>query len=170
MLITPEYRQLNEQLHSRNVDFGSHGHEMAKTIEQAIHTLPAVRTILDYGAGKCTLAAALPHLGIRNYDPAIPGIDDAPEPADLVICSDVLEHIEPECLEDVLDDIKALALEAVFLVVATRPANKHLPDGRNVHLIQKRIAWWLPKLMYRWNVLNLVGGGGKAFIFIGEAM
>lgn len=169
MLITPEYRSLNGQLHSNDPNFGGHGRKWAPTIENFAKQISAKR-ILDYGAGKCTLALSLPNLPIFNYDPAIPGLDDDPQPADLLVSTDVMEHIEPECLDDVLDHMMALSLAAVFLIVATRPALKSLPDGRNAHLIQKRIAWWLPKLMSRWNVRNIVNMGGLEFMFVGESM
>ena len=48
---------------------------------------------------------------------------------------ELMEHIEPECLEEVLDNLQWLSLKAVFLVIATRPAKKMLADGRNAHLI-----------------------------------
>lgn len=169
MLITPEYRSLNGQLHSANPDFGAHGHKWGPVIEKFADKIRAKR-ILDYGAGKCTLALSMPHLPIFNYDPAIDGLDGEPEPADLVTCTDVLEHIEPDCLDAVLDHMQALAINAVFLIIATRPARKELPDGRNAHLIQKRIAWWLPHLMSRWNVRNISNMGGLEFMFVGDSM
>ena len=45
---------------------------------------------------------------IKEYDPAIPGKDSLPEPADIVVCSDVLEHIEPNYLLNVLVDFNAI--------------------------------------------------------------
>jgi hypothetical protein len=37
-------------------------------------------------------------------------------------------------------------------VIATRPAKKHLPDGRNAHLIVQDSDWWLGQLEKRWTV------------------
>jgi len=35
------------------------------------------------------------------------------------------------------------------------PAGKVLSDGRNAHLIQKPLSWWLPKLCERFEILEL---------------
>ena len=82
------------------------------------------------------------------------------------MCSDVLEHIEPELLENVLDDLCGLSQKAVYLCVATRPAKKILSDGRNAHLIVEDESWWLPKLMERWKMLSFQDAGGE-FVFVG---
>jgi len=113
------------------------------------------RDILDYGCGQRTLEQAL-GFPIRNYDPAIPGLDTPPEPADLVVCTDVLEHIEPECLDDVLDDLRRVTRKVGFFVIANRPAKKILPDGRNAHLIQEGIDWWRPRIAARF-ALHQIG-------------
>jgi 2-polyprenyl-3-methyl-5-hydroxy-6-metoxy-1,4-benzoquinol methylase len=69
-------------------------------------------------------------------------MDAAPEPHDIVACTDVLEHIEPDCLDDVLKDIRRCTKKVAFLLIATRPAIKVLADGRNAHLIQQPYTWW----------------------------
>jgi hypothetical protein len=83
---------------------------------------------------------------VRNYDPGIPADSALPAPADLVVCTDVLEHIEPEHLDAVLAHIFRLAQRAVFLQIALFPAKKTLPDGRNAHLIVQPANWWLDKI------------------------
>lgn len=153
-LISDEYRALNAELHHRRPDYGANGHKWAGQIVDLVKMVKA-KTILDYGCGKQTLGGALPHLLIAGYDPAIPGLDDTPEPADLVICTDVLEHIEPERLDAVLDDLKRCAGIAIFMSIATRPAVKFLADGRNAHLTVKPCRWWLPKIMDRWELVLL---------------
>ena len=59
---------------------------------------------LDYVCGKQTLANALPQFTVHGYAPAIPGLDIHPEPHDLFICTDVLEHVESEFVDMVIDD------------------------------------------------------------------
>lgn len=103
------------------------------------------RDVLDYGCGKRTLESAL-GFGINNYDPALEGLDASPAPADIVCCTDVLEHIEPDCLTAVLADLRRVTKRAIFLTIATRPAKKFLADGRNAHLIQKPARWWIERL------------------------
>jgi hypothetical protein len=39
-----------------------------------------------------------------------------------------------------------------FITIHTGPAMKTLPDGRNAHLTQQPMEWWLPKLWSRWDI------------------
>ncbi len=108
--------------------------------------------MLDYGAGRGSLAEALrllvpADIRISEYDPAVPRIQDMPVFADLVVTTDVLEHVEPERLGAVLAHLRLLARKAIFAVIATRPSNKVLSDGRNAHLILEQDAWWVERLL-----------------------
>ena len=67
-------------------------------------------------------------------------------PAELVICTDVLEHIEPELIDNVLKHIESLTLKTAYLIIDTLPAQKNLPDGRNAHLIIENQDWWTNKI------------------------
>lgn len=152
MLITESYRKQNAQLHAERPDYGRLGaSKWADTVRKLADKYWAT-TILDYGCGKGLLRGALMIYGldVRNYDPAIEEWAATPEPAELVVCNDVLEHIEPDCLEAVLDDLKRVTLKAGLFVIATGPAKKTLPDGRNAHLIQQPARWWLPMICERW--------------------
>lgn len=171
MLISEGYRELNAELHAREGRYGTSGAKWADKVFNLAGQCEA-KTALDYGCGRGTLGTAmrakwgnLP-FDFIEYDPAIPGKETKPERADLVVCGDVLEHIEPDCLYAVLDDIRGIARLAVFLVVATVPAAKHLADGRNAHLIVEPAEWWLPKLMQRWRVSLFRDIGGE-FLMIG---
>ena len=128
-------------------------------------------SILDYGCGKGTFKASFADLKtrsiIREYDPAIPGKDAPPASADVVVCTDVLEHIEPECLEAVLDDLRRLTLKIAVLNIATRAAAKVLPDGRNAHLIVEPYTWWLPRLWERWSIVSF-NNLGREFVAVGR--
>lgn len=153
MLITEEYREMNKQLHAERQDYGAFGSKWAGHVRELAEALKT-SDVLDYGCGKGTLALNLPW-PIRQYDPAVPAFADRPEPADLVVCTDVLEHIEIECLDALLDDLRRVTLKVLVSAVATRPAKKKLPDGRNAHLIIQPIEWWLPKLMQRFTLRTL---------------
>lgn len=171
MLISEPYRELNRELHSRNPRYGTSGQHWAPIVAR-IANLHHVETILDYGCGKGTLkeqlAGKTPAL-VLEYDPAVPGKDTPPLPADFVVCGDVLEHIEPDCLGDVLDDIDRCANRLCMLVIATRPADKHLIDGRNAHLIVEPLEWWKPKLKARWKALLWDSESiAEQFTFIGK--
>lgn len=164
MLITDDYRQQNAQMHAKG-NYGVMGAKYAPMVRELASGTQA-QTILDYGAGQCRLAGALPDLNVHCYDPAIPELAASPEPADLVTCTDVLEHIEPDCLDAVLDDLRRCTLRVAYLVVATRPAAKFLPDGRNAHLIQQPLEWWLPQLKARWD-MKMVHAEPGEFMFVG---
>src|SRR5688500_13808076 len=89
------------------------------------------REVLDYGCGKQFLKEAIEQYGykVTGYDPAIDGLEATPEPHDIVYCGDVLEHIEPELLDGVLEDLRRVTKLAAILVVNSDPAGKKLPDG-----------------------------------------
>lgn len=159
MLISDEYRKQNKSLHETRHDYGVGGHKHAKQVKDLAEAMQT-KDILDYGCGKRTLEDAL-GFSIKNYDPAFDELAAPPEPADLVVCTDVLEHIEPECLEAVLDDLRRCTKKVAFLTIATRPAVKVLPDGRNAHLIQQNLKWWLPKLWDRFTLMSIHNMGGQ---------
>ena len=156
-LISPEYLELQRTFHVKRPDYGVVGKNYASKVLTLCREAKTY-DILDYGCGKRTLEQAL-GFQIRNYDPAIPGLDAVPAPADIVTCTDVLEHIEPECMHDVLTDIARCAKRFAFLTIATRPASKTLPDGRNAHISIHPSRWWLDRLMHyfeieQWQRLN----------------
>lgn len=139
-VITPEYAELNARLHRDNLAYGVGGGRHAKVILDLAVKLNS-QSILDYGCGKGALAKAIP-FPIWEYDPAIPGKQESPRPADLVACTDVLEHVEPERLMAVLQDLRRVTKQIGYLVIHTGPSGKTLADGRNTHLLQHDKAWW----------------------------
>ncbi len=143
-LISDSYRQLNQELHKQNQFYGVGGGKHAKVVKDLTEKLKT-QSVLDYGCGKGHLAKEL-NFPIWEYDPAIPGKNQAPRPADIVICTDVLEHIEPEHLLGVLSDLKRVVKQIGYFTIHTGPAGKTLPDGRNTHLIQKGRQWWKNRL------------------------
>lgn len=171
MLITEDYRKQQEKLHLRP-DYGVASVQFAPIVVQLLNVTGA-RTLLDYGAGKCRLAKYLQEhtddlrhdIEVANYDPGIPVLSEAPQPAHLVTCIDVLEHIEPDLLGNVLDDLKRLTQAYGFFTIHTGPAMKILEDGRNAHLIQQGPDWWLPKLMDRF-VLQTFQRTGSGFYVV----
>lgn len=138
--ISAEYCELNRRLHRENIAYGVGGGKHADTVKRLAEKLNTT-SILDYGCGKGYLAKALP-FPIWCFDPAIEQYRETPRPADIVVCSDVLEHIEPDKLDVVLDDIRRCTRKIAYLVIHTGPAAKTLPDGRNTHLIQNGLDWW----------------------------
>lgn len=163
-VITEEYRKLNQQLHEQNPSYGISGHKRTNMVVylcQELHTTD----VLDYGCGKGTLAQSLP-FAIKEYDPAIPEKSQDPEPADIVICTDVLEHIEPELIINVLGDIARCTKQVAYLVIHTGPAIKTLPDGRNTHLIQQGREWWVEKLKNFFKIEDVEEDGQELQIIV----
>jgi hypothetical protein len=157
VLISDEYRSMQEQLHT-NPDYGVASVGFAPIVAQVLDAYRA-RTLLDYGAGKGRLGATLRQQmqeppTIFHYDPAVPQWAGRPEPCEFVACIDVLEHIEPPLLDNVLDDLRRVTARAGMFTVHTGAAMKVLSDGRNAHLIQQPPAWWLPKFMERFELIT----------------
>lgn len=148
-LISSKYLELNRQMHEAPEGFGGSGYKELERVLRFASNVKA-RSILDYGCGEGTLKKALIKAGwkgtITEYDPAVRGKSKLPKPADLVVCTDVLEHVEPDCLDNVLVHLKSLTIKACYAVIATRPANKLLPTGQNAHLIIEDTPWWLDRL------------------------
>ena len=96
--------------------------EFAGLINQMIEKL-GVTELLDYGSGR---GAIVPHikagheLKIQLYDPAIEEYAGTAIPMQMVLCIDVLEHVEPEFRAAVLDDLKRCT-NAVILIVSATP-------------------------------------------------
>lgn len=162
-LITDEYRSLNQKLHVDSRVYGKNG---VRYLDDVIRIATELKTqdILDYGCGKSTLSHSLP-FRIKQYDPAIPKYSGLPTPADVVICTDVLEHVEPECLDNVLNHLKTLVKRAGFFAVGMIPAKKTLEDGRNAYLVIQKERWWILKLLERFE-LSYMNSNEQAAIFV----
>lgn len=132
-----------------------------------------VTHLLDYGCGSlCNLARHLKvehKMTYQGYDPGVARFDRRPVAAQMVACIDVLEHIEPDFLDAVLNDIQSLAEGIAFVSIHTGPAQKVLSDGRNAHLIQEPMQWWLPKLWDRFELQTVQVTGEHGFFAIGLA-
>lgn len=149
-LISDTMRDLNQKLHRSTPQYGAGGSKHADTVLKLVEHLKAksehgLPSVLDYGCGKGTLAGALP-FPIFEYDPAIPGKDEAPRPADLVVCTDVLEHVEPDKILYVLKDLQRCTKQLGYFVIHTGPAKKVYADGQNTHLTQRNLDWWKGKI------------------------
>jgi len=147
--ITPEYTEVLKKMH-QNPIYGILGRKHAGVVLKLADSLKT-HGIMDYGCGKGSLGANLP-FPIWEYDPAIPGKDKVPRPADLVVCLNVLECVEPAMLDNVLGDLVRCSMKCVFAIIGTGSSDRDLPDGRNSHLIQQGKEWWSAKLNQFFNV------------------
>ena len=139
--------------------------QYAPLVSSIINKL-GVTHLLDYGCGhNLSLLNGLKvdhKFKYQAYDPCVEKYAGAPVPAEMVACIDVLEHIEPDCIEDVLDHLQSLTEAIGIFTVATGPAARILADGRNAHILQMPPEWWLPKFMSRFELqtFQLVGNHG----------
>lgn len=102
------------------------------------------RHLLDYGCGKAALMRELKvghDLKIQVYDPAIPSFAGDPIPAQMVTCVNVLEHVEPGCLDAVLDDLVRVTEAVGFFTIS--------------HEESHDLSWWLDKIMPRFDLQTL---------------
>lgn len=145
-LISPEYLELQKQLHSSG-RYGVSSQKWVNFVRSLYHTAGA-QSILDYGCGQGRLAKGLHPIKVREYDPAIKGKNQLPEVADVVVCTDTLEHVEPEKIECVLDHIRSLTHIYCFVVIGLTPSTKTMKDGRNAHLLLRSPVWWTNRLKF----------------------
>lgn len=146
--ISEEYILQLSQLHDKKASFGD-----AKGLKQTEKYIKKYNpeSIIDYGCGKggvtLALQEAYPTMRVQGYDPGNPNYTTKPEGQfDMLVSTDVLEHIEPVFLENVLRHMDGLFTKVAFFIIATSPAKKFLPDGRNAHLIVENPGWWKPLL------------------------
>ena len=155
--ISEDYRIEQQKLHE-NPKYGVASLSFAPIVRSLLR-LGKCASLSDYGAGKCNLKKALrlrDGSGVRYqpYDPAFPDYG-TPQPADLVTCIDVLEHIEPNLLDAVISEISSISRKLAFLTVHTGAAKKVLSDGRNAHLIQESTSWWLDRFEPYFDILHV---------------
>jgi hypothetical protein len=149
--ISEEYRKLNQDLHRVRPDYGLRGYQHAARVIQLAGEYQCGR-VLDYGCGKATLEHGLRELGsdipVVSYVPCIPEYAQDPDPCDLVLCTDVLEHVEPELTGDCLRHIRGKTLKVAWFKIATAPdRTKLLPDGRNPHVNLVSADRWAGRLL-----------------------
>ena len=145
MLITTDYRKELEQIHQDDEDWGTGSRGNIIRICNFIYA-NNVKRFVDYGCGKGEGLRWILPVVITNYDPALPQWSADPEPEDYLLCMDVLEHVEPECIEDVMEHIMSKFNKKALLGISLEKARKLLSDGRNSHLLIKPIEWWISLL------------------------
>lgn len=166
-MISEEYRKEQEKLHE-NPNYGVASVSFAPFVSNFINKM-GISEMLDYGAGKGRLAKNLDvahDVEVTHYDPAIPQWSKTPDSKQLVCCFDVLEHIEPEHLDAVLDDLQRVTEFYGIFSIHTGPAVKVLSDGRNAHLTQAPSAWWMPKLQERFDLVMFQATANGFFVVV----
>ena len=153
MSLSKAYLKQLTNLH-RTTHFGSGGSKISKKLKTY---LKKIDSLLDFGSGKGyfsnTIKEKYPNIDLYTYDPVTSPIK-LPTGVDMTYSSDVLEHIEPEHLDETLDMIFSITTKYQYHLIACHPARKVLNDGRNAHLIIESPEWWRNKLSkYNWNIV-----------------
>jgi hypothetical protein len=158
--ISEEYKNILEWEHRTTP--GLWGHSANQIFETILTYARSVNLteILDYGAGHGGFGIAVREkyssesYTIYEYEPSRPDHIQPPEPRDFVICIDVLEHIEPEFLENVLNELQRVTRQYGYFTISCRKANKMIKDGQNAHLIVQPPDWWKSKIENRFKIVE----------------
>lgn len=148
-VITAAHRARMKLLHERDPEFGVIGHLWSHRVVAFIRELDC-RSYLDYGAGRSGLSEAVGSdlhalryaCMVAKYEPAFG--HKAPESSAFVSCIDVLEHVEKECLEAVLFDLRRCTLTAALITISLRNAANRLN-----HPIVRPRGWWVEQISTR---------------------
>lgn len=147
--LVPQYKEMAATgLHFAGLAILQH----VKIVDKMVRKHSA-QSILDYGCGRGDAYRA-PHrlhaqLGLKwfnvtMYDPAFTA--NAAQPRgkfDGVLCSDVLEHIPEEDVDEFIENLFGYAKKFVWASVCCRPAAKTFPDGvTNLHVTLHPLDWW----------------------------
>ena len=157
MIIDDEHKKIYQKIHEqdeKHFEGRSLQFKYADTIKAIVdHTKSA--TILDYGCGKARRwlkdnyhkRLGLKRADIKLFDPGYKKYEVLPEGKfDGVICTDVLEHISEDCIDDALDLIFEKATKFVFFAINCGLAKKVFENGENAHCLAKPPEWWNDKL------------------------
>lgn len=141
-MINQEYKKI----HSEDKNFGTRT-EIPKLLLDAIEYYNP-SSILDFGCGKGLLISQLknnyPNIDIQGWDPAFNNTP-LPKNVDMIISTDVLEHIEYHDIDNVIQQLKNITNKAQYHLIACHRAAKILSDRRNAHLIVEAPDWWKEK-------------------------
>lgn len=157
----PKMKELIHQyqlLHESHKGYGTTGENQLLLFGVFINLLRP-KSVLDYGSGKSKLVEKISYVvkpKTYRYDPAIPELSVLPvDNVDLVLCTDVLEHIPEEFVDEFIDDLYRLS-ENALLSISTRMSGNSLPDGRPCHLTVRPCSWWIKKLKTHYHIVDLI--------------
>lgn len=129
-------------LHDHDSGYGSGGAFGAKILSFEPDS------VLDYGCGKGGLVRFLINKGVRavGYDPYVFEYRERPANQDMLVSTDLLEHIPENELSEVFADMGSYHPRIMFHAISNRKADQILPDGTNAHKTVKDLDWWLERL------------------------
>ena len=148
-MISDSYKKMLTDIHDTS-PFGKRS-KIPKYLEEFIAQVKPT-SMIDFGCGKGRLVQRLredyPSIVVTGYDPGNREFSESMEgrSADLIISTDVLEHVEPEHIDLTLKFLSSKS-RYIYHLIALSPAKLILPDGRNAHLIQESPEWWRNKFL-----------------------
>jgi hypothetical protein len=154
MTITTEYQDELQKRHAASTTWGASTKKYgASDFLSQIISRKYVHSVLDWGAGKQEMRRFLqehaPHIEYTAYDPGMPDISEPPKKGtkfDMVISCDVMEHIEPDKLDDTLRQMWGYAKYVLYNNIACSPSRTVFTsgpyEGQDLHLIQEPTEWW----------------------------
>ena len=152
MTITKAYQKELLSLHDKYGWGGTGGKYAGDMVIRILAHFPDLITILDYGCGEGSLQEYVEYRGITNrkwtmYDPGVAGLEVKPEGKfDLVITTDVLEHVEPEKQDEVITELCNYANKAMFNEIACYETDVKFPSGpykgKDLHINLKIPCFW----------------------------
>lgn len=171
---------------------GSQGiKHLTKHIQRVIKLKQRAVSVLDYGCG------AADHLYTKNellnnkttfeyyrgmlqcyylYDPCNPVYNVKPTVGsqfDITICSDVMEHVPEECVDEVLQEISSYTKPdgIVMFTISGNPGFLSFENGENLHVTQKSLNWWTEKISKNINrtILLVYKQSDKTFVMVGNS-
>lgn len=150
-----------EEIHRNDPTYGSTSLKFIDEVSLMIDCLQP-KSILDYGCGKGTLIDDIqkryPSIRCYKYDPSITEYDTIPvAQADMVLNTDVLEHIPVDNIDDVLRNISSITQNVYFNLHHGR-ASTVLPNGENAHCTVRSPNWYRKKLMQYFDSVELLPG------------
>jgi len=154
MIIDPKYQQQLAAMHNQGRFV--RGSKTFKSVQPFLEQYQP-SSVLDFGCGHGALMASIqqayPDMHVDGYDPGNGQHNQIPARLfDAVVSADVFEHIEPKHLSDTLKLISSRMIIGGWFRIACYPAKKHLPDGRNAHLIVESPDWWREQLLSCMNI------------------
>lgn len=143
-------------------------------------------SVIDFGAGAGYASAALLDAGFRVLAVDIAANALAPPiaarvplllaslwdlpvalAADWGFCSDVMEHVPPDRVDDVLATIRRTTRRATYFSISLRPDGCGVLIGEALHLTVQPLDWWTARLGRQWaavRVLRHTPGDRAVFI------
>lgn len=87
--------------------------------------------------------------------------------SDYAYCCDVMEHIPPEKVDDVLSQIAGKTRKAAFFRIACRP-DVMGPKlvGEPLHLTIEQGDWWKAKMASHWSLVKPLASGSQDVVFV----